>query len=99
MRLDLKRFSKYEIGIKTADGQLYNIIGWYDDCRYSPNDLPDGYYLYEFRASDSDEDEYLSTIETHVLVNHSGSFVTKTPIPFNTEGNSDYFKILYGHYL
>lgn len=53
--------------------------------------------MYEFRFFDGDG-EYLCTIEPSVWVNHSGTFVTRKEIPFNVEGNPDWFEVKYGHF-
>lgn len=54
--------------------------------------------MYEFREDDNDECGDIAFVEPFVFVNHSGTFVTKTKIPFSENGNPNYFKIRYGHY-
>lgn len=49
--------------------------------------------MYEFRESD-DGELYLSTIEPFVWVNHSGTFITRTEIPFGENGNGYRFDVL-----
>lgn len=43
--------------------------------------LPDGWYKYDFRGSDSDPGR-LTFLEKGVGVNHAGTFFTKTPVQF-----------------
>jgi len=90
-----KYYDKYLIGIETADGRKRCIRGWYQDCRINHNSAPKGYHVYEFREDDNGED-YLAFIEPFVMVNRSGSFVTKAEIPFGIDGNPMYFKVQYG---
>ncbi|MBR1447459.1 MAG: hypothetical protein IJ588_01775 [Prevotella sp.] len=97
MKQFFKDFDKYYIGIETADGHKLCIRGWYLDCRLNHEKCPRGYNMYEFRESD-DGNNYLACIESHVLVNHSGTFVTKTKIPFGENGNPKSFCVRYGHY-
>ena len=72
--------------------------GWYLDQRFDHRECPKGYHMYEFREDTDDEWGYIAFIEPHVWVNHSGTFVTRTKIPFNENGNCNYFRIRYGHY-
>ena len=90
-------FDKYYIGIQTADGRKHCIRGWYLDKRCDHKKCPKGYNMYEFRESD-DGENYLATIEPYVSVNHSGTFITRTKIPFGENGNGNSFVICYGHY-
>jgi len=41
---------------------------------------------------------YVAYIEPHVWCDHSGTFVTRTKIPFGENGNPDVFKIRHGHF-
>ena len=91
-------FQKYYIGIQTVDGRKLCIRGWYLDQRFDHSLCPKNYYMYEFREDDNDEWGYIAFVEPFVYVNHSGTYVTKTKIPFSENGNSNYFKIRYGHY-
>lgn len=54
--------------------------------------------MYEFRESD-DGELYLSTIEPFVWVNHSGTFITRTEIPFGENGNGYRFDICFDNFL
>lgn len=93
-----KEFDRYYIGIQTADNRKHCIRGWYLDKRFSHNECPNGYHMYEFRESD-DGENYIASIEPFVGVNHSGTFVTKTKIPFGENGNGYSFSVKYGHYM
>ena len=92
-----KEFSKYCIGIQTADGRKHCIRGWYLDQRFNHRECPKGYYMYEFREDDTDENGYIAFVEPQVAVNHSGTFVARTKIPFEENGNENCFHIRYGH--
>ena len=94
----LRLFDRYYIGIQTVDGRKLCIRGWYFDQRFDHSLCPKNYYMYEFREDDNDEWGYIAFVEPFVFVNHSGTFVTKTKIPFSENGNPNYFKIRYGHY-
>lgn len=91
----LNDYSKYEIGIIVNDEMRY-FKGWYCDKRENRDIVPKEYFVYDFRSSDYDEDDYLSTIEPCVSVNHSGTFICKEKIPFGDDGNSKSFKIRFG---
>lgn len=95
----LRDFAKYYIGIQTADGKKLCIRGLYLDKRFDHSQCPPNYYMYEFREDDNDEWGYIAFVEPYVYVNHSGTFVTKTRIPFLENGNPNYFRIRYGHFL
>lgn len=94
----LRLFDRYYIGIQTVDGRKLCIRGWYLDQRFDHSLCPKNYNMYEFREDDNDEWGYIAFVEPFVFVNHSGTFVTKTKIPFSENGNPNYFKIRYGHY-
>lgn len=98
MKNILEDFCKYCIGIQTADGHRHCIRGWYLDQRFKYSECPSGYNMYEFREDDKDDGEYIAYVEPYVLVNHSGTFITRTRLPFNEEGNKNVFKIRYGHF-
>ena len=93
-----KDFDKYYIGIETADGKKHCIRGWYLDQRFAHKECPKGYNMYEFREDGKDEWGYIAFIEPYVWVNHSGTFITRTKIPFGENGNRNVFEIRYGHY-
>jgi len=94
----LQPFTKYYIGIETADGKKHCIRGWYLDQRFNHAECPKGYHMYEFREDPDDEWGYIAYIEPHVWCDHYGTFVTRTKIPFGENGNPNVFEIRYGHY-
>ncbi|MBR1941627.1 MAG: hypothetical protein IJ845_09915 [Bacteroidaceae bacterium] len=98
MKPFFKDFAKYYIGIRTADGRNHCIRGWYLDQRFDHGKCPKGYYMYEFREDPEDEDGYIAYIEPFVWCDHSGTFVTRTRIPFGENGNMNVFEIRYGHF-
>ncbi len=97
MKTFLKDFNKYYIGIQTIDGRKHCIRGWYLDQRFDHRLCPKGYYMYEFREDPKDEWGYIAYIEPRVGCDHSGTFVTRTKIPFGEKGNPNFFEIRYGH--
>lgn len=90
-----KGFEPYRIRIKTADGRTHTVNGYYDDIRLTALQREEykEYNIYEFRESDNGR-KYHATVEERVMVNHSGTFLTKAVLPFNTDGNADYFQLL-----
>ena len=98
MKKFFEGFDKYYIGIVTADGKKHCIRGWYLDQRFYHKDCPKGYNMYEFRENPEDNCGYIAFIEPYVRVDHSGTFVTRTKIPFEENNNKDYFEIRYGHF-
>lgn len=62
-----------------VEGQL----ALYVDARINQEDLPDGLYKYSFRH---DEENYYSTLERNVLVNNSGTLITRKPIDLGDKG-------------
>ena len=97
MKKFFEGFDKYYIGIETADGKKHCIRGWYLDQRFDHKKCPKGYHMYEFREDSKDKWGYIAFIEPYVWVDHSGTFVTRTKIPFGENGNKNYFEIRYGH--
>ena len=83
--------------ITTAVGRKLCIHGWYQDRRFNHDNCPQVYNTYEFRESD-DGENYIASIESHVRVNHSGTFVTRSKIPFGENENGYNFKVRHGHY-
>lgn len=66
-----------------TDGTEY--IGEYLDRRVTRSTLPKGKYAYDCRHSENGDWVTPITIETHVLANFAGTFVTTTPIKFPDE--------------
>ena len=97
MKKFFEDFNKYYIGIQTIDGHKHCIRGWYIDQRFDHRECPKGYHMYEFRENPDDEWGYIAYIEPYVWCDHSGTFVTRTRIPFGEEGNPNFFEIRYGH--
>ncbi len=58
-------------------------IALFTNGRVPQKDLPDGLYQYDLRGGD---DIYFATIEPRVVVNHSGTVITKEAIEFGAEG-------------
>jgi len=62
---------------------LFNKPALFTNARITDEDIPKGMYCYHLRHGD---DEYFSTIEKRVTVNHSGSVITKEPIDLGEQG-------------
>ena len=58
-------------------------LALYVDARIDSSELPDGLFKYNFRH---DEDNYYSTLERNVLVNNSGTLITRKPIDLGEHG-------------
>lgn len=68
------------------ENKKQELEGYYQDVRLSSAEKKDmlenhGLYAYDLREDDNGEN-YHSTIEKTVMVNHSGTFLTKTHLPF-----------------
>ena len=63
--------------------ELFDKPALFTNARITDADVPKGMYCYHLRHGD---DEYFSTIEKRVVVNHSGSVITKEPIDLGEQG-------------
>jgi hypothetical protein len=66
-----------------SPGCKTEICGYFTNFRVDRSSVPEGWYAYDIRHGDSGE---LCTIEKCVLVNHAGTFLTKTPVKLNKDG-------------
>lgn len=57
--------------------------GYFTCLRVDHSTVPTGWFAYDIRHGDSG---MLCTLEEHVLVNHAGTFLTKTPVKLNKAG-------------
>ena len=69
------------------------IDGLFSSYRIDRNSLPKGFFLYEIRWDDSLSS--LAEICPSVVVNHAGSFITKSPLEF--DANS--IRITYANFI
>ena len=66
--------------------ELIEVLGQpalFTNGRLSPKELPEGVYKYELREGD---DGSIESLEAHVLVNHGGTVLTKTPLDLGEKG-------------
>lgn len=56
------------------------------DRRIDDSEVPEGMYRYDFREANGADDVYFGAIEENVKVDHAGSFITKEPLDFGTDG-------------
>jgi hypothetical protein len=87
--------------------ELFGQTALFANERLKPEDIPDDMYLYHIRGSD--DGRSFSALEEYVLVNHSGSIVTKVPIELGkdkiivlTDENAPNFigeSVTFGQYL
>ena len=61
------------------------IDGLFSSYRIDRNSLPKGFFLYEIRWDDSLSS--LAEISPSVVVNHAGSFITKSPLEFDANNS------------
>lgn len=60
------------------------VRGYFTNARVDPATVPDGWFRYDIRHSDSSG--CLSTIEPRVIVNHAGTFLSQKPVKLNKRG-------------
>ena len=57
--------------------------GFFTCLRVNRHTVPDGWYAYDIQHGDAGG---FCTIENKVLVNHAGTFLTRTPVKMNKDG-------------
>ena len=67
--------------------ELFGKPALFTNERLSDEDVPKGFYHYDFRESDDGSVQF-ATLEPHVLVNHGGSVITREPIPRHARRNA-----------
>ena len=65
--------------LQTGEG----IEGLFTNARVDIKTIPEGHYAYDLREGDNGE---IGTLERRVVVNHYGTFLTKTPIELGESG-------------
>ena len=70
------------------------IDGLFSSYRIDRNSLPKGFFLYEIRWDDSLSS--LAEICPSVVVNHAGSFITKSPLEFDANNS---IRITYANFI
>lgn len=70
------------------------IDGLFSSYRIDRNSLPKGFFLYEIRWDDSLSS--LAEISPSVVVNHAGSFITKSPLEFDANNS---IRITYTNFI
>ena len=70
------------------------IDGLFSSYRIDRNSLPKGFFLYEIRWDDSLSS--LAEISPSVVVNHAGSFITKSPLEFDANNS---IRITYANFV
>lgn len=66
--------------------EVCGLKGIYADRRIDDSEVPNGMYRYDFREGKGVDDVYFGSIEPNVKVDHAGSFITKEPLDFGTDG-------------
>ncbi len=69
----------FDPAIISVDGDN-EIIGLYTCTRVDRDSLPQGFYAYDIRENDDGDNAYC-TVENYVVVNHTGTIVTREEIP------------------
>lgn len=67
--------------------ELFDKPALFTNSRINRSTVPDGWYCYDLRGTDSDPGAPV-TLETTVRVNHAGTILSPIPIPF--EEDKDY---------
>lgn len=66
--------------------EVCGVKGIYVDRRIDDSEVPDGMYRYDFREGKGVDNVYFGSIEPEVKIDHAGSFITKEPLDFGTDG-------------
>lgn len=82
---------KYFLNTDYEPMELLGVQGLFSNLRVENDSLPEGFYKYSIREG---EDDFLSSVEKSVTVNHSGDFICKTPLDLGPDG----YKSLEGDY-
>lgn len=69
---------KYFLNTDYEEMEVLGITGLFTNLRVESESLPEGFYKYSLREGD---EEYFSTVENNVLVNHAGDFICKQKLP------------------
>lgn len=75
---------KYYLNTDYQEMELLGVTGLFTNMRIERESLPEGFFKYSLREGD---EEFFSTDESAVLVNHAGDFICKEQIDF---GGADY---------
>lgn len=67
--------------------------GYFTNFRVDRNTVPKDWYAYDIRTDDNGGGTFC-TLESHVLVNHGGTFLTQKEIKFNKKYIKPYFSLL-----
>ena len=73
---------------KIPEFEAFDILGrsaLFTDSRVDRESIPEGYYAYDLRGCD-DDPGYPATVENHVMVNFTGTVITRTPIELPENG-------------
>lgn len=74
---------KYFLNTDYQEMELLGVTGLFSNVRIERESLPEGFYKYSLREG---EEDYFSTVENAVLVNHSGDFICKKELNLGDEG-------------
>ena len=78
---------KYFLNTDYQEMEILGVKGLFSNLRVERESLPEGFFKYSLREG---EEEYFSSIENHVLVNHSGDFICPKKLDL---GSEDYWDL------
>lgn len=77
---------KYFLNTDYQAMEVLGVKGLFTNLRVESASLPEGFYKYSIREG---EDDFFSTLERSVLVNHSGDFICKQELDLGEQGCKD----------
>lgn len=77
---------KYYLNTDYQEMEVLGVKGLFTNLRVERDSLPEGFYKYSLRE---DDEEYFSSVENDVLVNHSGDFICKSELSLGEDGCKD----------
>lgn len=77
---------KYFLNTDYEAMEVLGVKGLFTNLRVEKESLPEGFYKYSIREG---ADDYFSTLEKSVLVNHSGDFICKQELDLGEQGCKD----------
>lgn len=77
---------KYFLNTDYQEMEVLGVTGLFSNLRVERESLPEGFYKYSLREGDND---FFSTVEKAVMINHAGDFICKSELPLGEKGFKD----------